>query len=369
MTRDRIRIWFVITALTLGGTERTLIALLEALDRDKYEVTLWTITDEGTLHDSVPKYVTVRSLGISNKWDLHKTVTFLREARGARPDILQGFLFFDNVLVRLAGIVSPTSTVISGVRSVPENPNRVRALIDSLTISLTDYVVSNSTAGRELAIRRGARTEDVLVIQNGRRIERFTGRREPDDLRNELGIPSSATVVGTVGRYVESKGHLELIDAWASLNPNPEDLVLILVGYGPERERLEAYSKSYGVDDSVILTGRRDDVPDLLSLMDIFVFSSRHEGFSGALLEAMAAGLGIVATPVGGNTDMITDGETGLLVPVRDSDAMRQAIRSLVDDPDTRRALGAAASRKARDEFSLEAMTNSFEALYDEVSA
>jgi glycosyltransferase involved in cell wall biosynthesis len=208
-----------------------------------------------------------------------------------------------------------------------------------------------------------------MVIHNGREIDRFNDRREADELRNQLGIPSSATVVGTVGRYVESKGHLELIKAWASMEPEPEDLVLVLVGYGPERERLDAYSKSVDVGDSVILTGRRNDIPDLLSLMDLFVFPSHHEGFSGALLEAMGAGLGIVATPVGGNTDMIIDGETGLLVPVRDSDAIQRAIELLVDDQDTRRALGSSASHKAMEEFSLETMTNSFEKLYDEVSA
>jgi len=161
---EQITIWLFITALCVGGAERTLVDLANGLDDERYDVTVWTIFDANPLAADLQSTVTVRSLTsagqVANSAVDSVTnplvyvvvpVRFCYVAAVERPDIIHSFLFFDNILARIAGIVAP-STIITGVRSVPNDPNRLRAVVDRATIGLSDLIVSNSEAGSELAV-------------------------------------------------------------------------------------------------------------------------------------------------------------------------------------------------------------------------
>jgi len=363
----RTEIWFLIGQLPVGGTERTLLDLARNLDQSRYAVTIWTIKDEGRLIKEVSEFVDYRSLKASGKSDVLAPLRFIREVRKQQPDIIQSFLYYDNLLARFSGLTTQNASIITGVRAIPEEPPLLRRVSERYTFGLSDLIVSNSQAGMEYVIARGANPEKVEVIRNGRQISKFVSGSASERVCQQLQIDGDLPVVGTVGRLVRRKGHLDLLNAWPLvLNAYP-DAQLLFVGDGPEREGFEAKATELGCRESVTFAGHRDDVPDMLDLMDVFVFPSHFDGLPGALIEAMIAELPIVATPVDGSAELIDDGVTGMFVPPRNSEEISRRVTDMLDDADMRENLGTAASEYARKEFALENMVAKFEKLYDDL--
>jgi len=376
--RDRVSVWLCITALCVGGAEQTLVDLANALDTDRYDVTVWTIFETGPLKADLKSDVTVRSLtarGVVENGSVAAATTPLAYVRAVtafcyfaaveRPDIVHSFLLFDNLLARLAGLCSP-ATVVTGVRAVPDEPPATRAALDRLTIGLSDRIVSNSRAGAQLAVERGAAPETVSVVHNGRHIPTYRDA-SADAVRAELGIDDSELVVGTVGRLLERKGHFELVAAWAQVEQTHPDARLVFVGDGQDRAEIEAHARELGCADSIDFLGTRRDVPQLLAAMDVFAFPSHFEGLPGAVIEAMAAGRPIVATPVDGTAELLDSYHTGLFVSPDAPDELAWALTRLLDTPRLRESLGAAAQRRAGEDFAIDSMVSEFEALYRDI--
>jgi len=364
MRTSQTDIWYLIGTLSVGGAERTLVDLANGLDPDQFDVTIWTIVEPGPLAADIEDHVTVRSLEATSKADVFPVLRFISALYRHRPDILQSFLFYDNTLATLAGIFSPETAVITGVRSVPNDPSMTRSLVRRVTHRLADHIVSNSEAGADFIVEHSVDPDRVSVVRNGRDLEAYRNGTATPELRDSFEIPSEAPVVGTVGRLIERKGHYDLLEAWSVVLDRYPDAHLLIVGDGPEREELEARTRELGVVETVHLPGTRDDIPDLLDLMDVFAFPSHFEGLPGALLEAMAAGLPIVTTPIDGNSELVTDGESGVYVPVSDPESLAAAIRTLLSDRQLARRLGTSASNAAQTQFSLEKMTSGFETVY-----
>jgi glycosyltransferase involved in cell wall biosynthesis len=376
---DRTTVWYLIPALYVGGAERRLVNMANGLDSGRYDVTVWTFFDQNPLVDELAADVTHRSLGAqavtTNERDpaverpadpvdyLRAPLRFTRQVRAGQPDVVHSFLFYDNMVARFAGLSAPKTTIVTEALGFQHGAGRHFAVVDRLTLRLSDVVVSNSRGGLRHFRERGVDTDRLAVVRDGRDVSRFEAATGPS--RADLGIRADAPVVGTVGRMVERKGHADLLDAWPRVLERHSDAVLVLVGDGEDRPALEAQAERLGCSDSVLFTGIRDS-SELLPLMDLFAFPSHWEGLPGALIEAMIAGLPIVATAVPGNDELVTDGETGVLVPVRDPMALAAAIGDLLADPDRAERLAAAARREGHDEFSLDAMVETVEALYDE---
>lgn len=363
----KTRIWYLIGTLCVGGAERTLVDLANGLDRTEFEVTIWTITEPGPLAADIENHVTVRSLEATSKADVFAPLRFVSALRREQPDILQSFLFYDNTLASFSGLFSPGTTVITGVRAVPNDPGRVRSLVRRVTSQLADHIVSNTQSGAEFIVKHGADPDAVSVVHNGRDLEKYRSGTATAELRTALGIPPEAPVVGTVGRMVERKGYYDLLEAWPAVLEAHPNAHLLIVGDGPEREGLQARARELGVAETVHLPGTRDDVPVLLDLMDVFAFPSYFEGLPGALLEAMAVGVPAVTTPVDGNAELVTDGESGLYVPVSDPESLGRQIVRLLSSPEYRRELGNRATDVADSQFTLDRMVSDFERLYREL--
>lgn len=360
----RTRIWYLIGTLAVGGAERSLVDLVNNLDRDRFEPVIYTIADKGPLADKVRSDVPIRSLAAANKVDPRVPLRLARALRREQPAVLQSFLYFDNVLARLIGSFAPETSVITGVRAVPDDRATHRDAVDRLTMPLSDYIVSNSEAGREWVIGQGASPDRVRVVRNGRELDAYDVP-EPPGLRSTLGI-GDGPVVGTVGRLLERKGHHDLLTAWPRVLERHPDAALVLVGDGPEREALEQRAEELGITDSVHLLGTREDVPELLALFDCFAFPSHFEGLPGALLEAMAAGLPIVTTPVDGCSELVHDGEHGVHVPPYAPEQLGAAIAELLEDGERAAAQGTAAQARAHESFGVDAMVEGFERVYEE---
>jgi len=372
-------VWLFITALCVGGAAKTLVDLANNLNSDEYEVTVWTIFATTPLETELRGEIRIRSLtsygevtndsvtGVTNPIAyIQAPIKFWYTIILERPDLLQSFLFFDNIIARVGGFVSRTP-VITGVRAVPKDPSTFRTLIDRLTIGLSDHIVSNSKAGKQLAIDRGAEPECVSVIRNGRAIATYQ-QRDASKIKSELDLEETELLVGTVGRLLERKGHFELITAWNNVRQMGINARLIFVGDGKDRADIERHARELGCDDSIDFLGTRRDIPELLTAMDLFAFPSHFEGLPGAVIEAMAAGLPIVATPVDGTGELIDNYQTGLFVSVDEVEELTWALIRLLESPNLRDSLGDAAQQQASEEYGIDTMVNQFESLYQEIT-
>ena len=204
------------------------------------------------------------------------------------------------------------------------------------------------------------------VITNGTELARFgADLAHREAIRDELGIPRDAFVVGTIGRVYPEKAHPFLIE---SIADDLGDLFhLVIVGPGPDLERVAEKVALLRRPDAVHLTGMRRDVPELLTAFDVFALSSRNEGLPLVLPEAMATELPVVATSVGGVPDVVAEGETGFLVPFGDRSALRDRVRRLREGPALRARMGTRAREVALERYSAERMVTDYLNLYRRV--
>ena len=380
--KDRPTVWILVLALSVGGAERTIVDLVNGLDRDRYDVTIWSVFDTNPLAADLADDVPIETLGVTaTHGDERYEITgaanpiqyalaplaFLRAVRRHRPDVLHSFLVYDNFTARIAGLVSSETTVITGERGFHNSSRRLVKAADRATIGLSDVVVSNSRSGAHYYADRGVDRESLRVVPNGRDLSTYRDA-SGEGLRDELDVPPDAPLVGTVGRLVERKGHYDLLRAWTTVVERVPDAHLVVVGHGPECDGLDTAARTLGVDERVRLTGAREDVPALLDVFDVFAFPSHWEGLPGALQEAMAAGLPIVATEIDGTDELVTHGETALLVPPHDPTALAVAIQQVLADRGVATALGERARSVAFERYTREAMVERFQRLYAEVA-
>lgn len=244
----------------------------------------------------------------------------------------------------------------------------LRALIR--TIARADAFIANSREVREELVAAGCPGERIAHIPNGVDLTRF----HPDpvaraaDERRRLGLPDGPLAVFT-GRLDPQKGLHTLVEAMRSPALAAAGAHLLLLGDGPQRAELAQAVERNGLRDRVQFRGVVEDVAPYLRASDLFAFPTRGEGMPNALLEAMATGLPCVASAVGGCRDVITHGETGLLVPAGDAAAFQAALETLVQSAALRERLGAAAREAAAARFGLETMVDRYEACYRAVLA
>jgi glycosyltransferase involved in cell wall biosynthesis len=220
------------------------------------------------------------------------------------------------------------------------------------------HIGVSSEIGERLTSEFGLLSERVRVVHNG------VPMRSPERGASQQALrPGNSAQVVTVARLELQKDHMSLLRAAAML----PGVRFIFAGEGPERANLEDRVARLGLGNRVIFLGQRDDVPHLLASSDLFVLPSLHEGLPLALLEAMALGLPVVASSIGGIREVVTDGKTGLLVPPGDPVALAGAIGRLFDDPELARRLSTAAQESVRERFSVEAMVHGVSDIYREV--
>lgn len=240
--------------------------------------------------------------------------------------------------------------------------------VERLLATGTTRMIALTAAERDEHLdRRVGTPERFAVVPSGIDVDRLkcvagVYGRHPEGFR----CPPDAVVVGSVGWLTPVKGHRFLIEAVARLKPSHPKLYTVIVGSGDMRTDLAALAEQRGVGDSVRFLGERNDVPECLAAMDLFVLPSLNEGMGRALVEAMAAGRPVIATRVGGIPAIVEDRRTGLLVPPGDPAALATAIAELLRRPDWAKELGAAASGHIDARFGWVAMVRALEAVYED---
>lgn len=247
----------------------------------------------------------------------------------------------------------------------PDTPRRL-AMRRAAGRLVDVFVAVSQPTAQVAADQRECRADRLRVVPNGIDLDRFRPDAEARRaIRRELGIPDGAFAVGTVGRLWPEKGHAYLIRSLAPVLG--ERLRLVITGEGPERERLTAQIAALPHPSSAHLTGNRRDVPRLLAALDVFVLTSKSEGLPLVIPEAMAAGLPVVATRVGGIPQVVEEGTTGFLVEYGDEDALRGRLLALDADRQLARQCGEMGRERSLDRYSSRRMVSDYLALYRQV--
>ncbi|MBI4068422.1 glycosyltransferase [Candidatus Kaiserbacteria bacterium] len=360
----KTRIIFVVPRFSVGGAEKLLVHSLRALDREVYEPTLVTIFAEQK--DSCADQVSIdRCFHFRSTWDIPAFFRLYVFIRREKFDVVVTHLFVANLLARMAAIFAGIPIIVSYEHNIYPNKKRWQIFIDRMLAKRTSKIIADSEAAKIFTAKQESipfeKFETIYIPP----LFDERPRRPAGELRKELGISADALVVLCVSRLVIDKGHRHLIEAAPGILAKHPQAYILIGGWGPLKESLEAKVVALGVSERVRLLGRVDG-QELLALADVYVDPSISTDLPVGIMEAMREKKAIVATSVGDIPTFIKDGETGRLVPPADDKALSEAIVQLLGDPKLRARLGEAAGESVRD-FSLPAYMNKFDSLIREL--
>lgn len=364
-----MRIVHVVESLAVGGLERIVVALAAEQRSRGHSVTIVCLFRLGPLVDDAEQAgVSVACVDKRNGPDSRALINLRRLFRDAAPDVIHTHNAVAHYYTFVAAFGLGVRMLVNTRHGMGTFPfSRRREALFRLAMMRSRWCACVCESARSGYVRNHiVAPEKAVVVHNGIDISRFKPRC--DEARRALlatlQLSPEAFVIGTVGRLTPAKDHATLLDGIARLTTKFDRIVLVIVGNGEARSSIEARIKASELSTRVRLLGERNDIPDLLTAFDLFVLSSRTEGYSVALVEAAAAALPMIATNVGGNADIVRHGSTGLLVPPQDPGAIADAILSLHADPNARHSMGTLAREWALGSGTLDSMADQYEALY-----
>ena len=363
----KIKLVHVIPSMNTGGRESVVLHILDHLNRDRFDVRVMCLSNEGSLYDhfiskNVPIYFLRKNAGFTPRVYLKLYRHFTKNDYHIVHSHNPGAFLYGAVAAKLAG----TPVIINSEHGYGNIISWRKKAAESFLMNTVYKTLAVSKELRDtLSSRPFVRKDKIQVLYNGIDSEKINSFSHRDEIRKTFGVYESQLVIGTVGRLATVKDHETLIRCFKLIYEVFSQSKLVIVGEGPEKNKLRSLVTELGLSDKVLFTGERRDVPALLSGMDIFVLSSISEGTSITLLEAMAAGIPVVATSVGGNKEVIENGVTGLLIPPKDPEMMAEAIHTLFSDKMMAQSFSAAGKKMVAEKFSIKNMVRTLENLYE----
>ena len=362
----RISVLSFQSSASLAGSELMNFSIFRRLDRGRFDVEVCFLDEEGP----VTEYYRSEGIPVFHlNFHLRPFPLVLRDFFGIfrrrRFDIIHICGLRANLIGRLVGYLCGCRCIITSQHSVDGWRRFWHVWLDRVSSVFVRLYISNTFAGAE-RLRRFERISPskVRVIQNGIDPLPFLGSCR-GRIRSRLGVDGGKVVLLCVANFRRAKGHEVLVEVVDRLRRRGVDFHLWLVGDGELRSLIERRVRFLGLSDSVLFFGRRTDIPDILSDSDIFVLSSYWEGMPGAVMEAMASGLPVVATRVGGIPELVRDGETGFLVSPGDPDAFLEPVLRLIMDPGLRYSMGEAGRVRIVKHFSIDEKVRELEEVYE----
>jgi glycosyltransferase involved in cell wall biosynthesis len=360
-------IFFYTDSRELGGAENALLMLIEGLERDAWQPTLLLDADPG----ADPLAGLASGLGVTTvrippmplgPGGARRVPRLAGRLRSKSPDLFHAHMSSPlSAKWGLAAAVLARLPTVATLQLIPDHrlDRSSRLQLRVLAAGVDRWIAVSRDIAAKLAGDLHWPQEKIAVIPNAVSVERF-GSPPPAGLRSALTGGRDLPLVLTLARLTDQKGHDVLLRAAAEI----EDAVFALAGDGPLRAELEAEAARLGIGDRVVFLGHRTDVPDLLAACDVFALPSLYEGTSLAVLEAMAAGRAVIGSSIGGTSELIEDGSSGLLVPPGDAAALAAGLRRLLADSALRDSLAAGARRRVESDFTRQAMTERVERVY-----
>lgn len=372
-----LQVMQLVLSLVIGGTEKLVYDMVRYADRRYVSPSVCCLNElgefgENLLESGYPIYALHRRPGID--WSLVRRISKILQQK--KIDVIHAHHYtpyFYGIMaiwycrmVRAAHVPKMVFTE-HGIH-YPYRKKRKRLLVNPLLCRLADELVTIAQHTKSnLAKYENYPKKKMGIIYNGIDLSAFSEPIHVIAKKASLEIAPESQIVGMVARLDPVKNHGMLLRAFQKVASRFPDSRLLIVGDGPMRSDLESLAKTLEISKQVHFLGSRQDIPELLKIMDIFVLSSFSEGMSITLLEAMAAGVPVVATDVGGNREVVAEGKNGFLVPNDDMEVLSQRLALLLRDQQVRSAMGKAGRQRAEAHFSLEHTVTRYTRLYYKV--
>lgn len=381
-----IKVLHVITRLIRGGAEINTLLTIQGLEKLGYEVSLAagpSDKTEGNLEDDVRQ--STRNLMLLHNLvrevsPLNDLIAFLK----LYLFIKKGKFQIVHTHVRKAGIIGRWAAKLAGVPIIIHTTHgnffhgyfnrlitKFFVIIERITALITDRIITLTKIEQSQYMERGiGKLSQYKSIPSGIDLKRFDYNNIyplRNEVRRSLGLCDDDFIIGNIGRIAPIKGHEYLIRSATEVISKIPNAKFMIVGDGPIRSKMEELASQLKISDKVIFTGIRMDIPECLSVMDLFVLPSLNEGMGRALVEAMAMRVPVIASNIGGIPEVIVDGETGLLVPSKNSEVLAKAIIRLSKDKKLAEKLSQAGYEKAHLDFGIETMVNNISSVYQEM--
>lgn len=380
----KIKIAQVITRMDWGGSPDILRILCQNLDPQIYDITV--IVGQTRYPTSKTKsFLEVFKNRITIIPQLKRDISLFRDI----PAFIRLYILFRKEKFDLvhthtakAGALARLAAHLAGIPVIIHTPHGhnfygyfnavaswIITCIEKMLTCMTDKIMVLTELEKRDYIRYGVATEEKLIlIYQGLELEKFSpGQKDTAKLKESLGIGSEENVVGFIGRLETIKGPEYFVEAAKLILKKRKNTKFILVGEGSLRNALEARVSAWGLKDKIKFSGWREDIPEIMSVLDLLVLPSLNEAVGIVLIEAQAQGVPVVASSVGGIPEIVKSQETGILVPPKDVSGLAAAILAILDNPDKRQAMSESARTWAGDRFKAEKMCEKISWLYTQI--
>lgn len=363
------RILLVIPQLEVGGAETQLVRLALGLDANAFEPEVAVFYPGGALEPALRQAgIRVHHIRRTTRLGHESIVDLARLLRRERHAVLHSFLRPANWRARIAARLASTPVVIASARSVETEISLPHVVLDRLLARWTDAIIVNASAIRDSLVKRERLRPDLFrVIENGLDVASFADLPNAAAARLSLGFRPDEPLVVCVGNLQPEKNHEDFLRMAALIHREDPQVSFVLVGAGDRGEDLRALSSRLGLNDALVFAGFREDVRPYLAACDVFLNTSRREGCCNAILEAMAARRPVVAYRVGGNPELVMNGETGTLVEFGDVAALATAVKRYLEEPGLRDRHGDAGYHRAERSYGTKVMARRTSELYVEL--
>jgi glycosyltransferase involved in cell wall biosynthesis len=359
--------------LAVGGTEKQLSLLVASLNPDIFrpivvqlvphpsQKTTDTIGNVRLFHFPTRKIHSLHGLN-----QIRKLVNL---AKDEQVNIIHTFFEKSEVMGWLVKRLAGIPVWITSRRDLGFKRKEIYNRIFRISSRDCDKCVANCNAVKEQTLQKERLPEEKIeVIYNGMDFSPYQKSYNGNAFRKEIGIDNQTALVGMIANFnFEIKGHQYFIEAAKRILEKVSNVEFVFVGDGALRQQYEKLSEDLGIRQKIQFLGRRNDIPVILSSLNVSVLCSTNEGFSNVILESMAAGKPVVATKVGGSPEMVTDGVTGYIVPPADSHSLANAVINLLNEPNKAEEMGKTGRKIANEKFTVEKMVKSYENMYQEL--
>lgn len=367
----RLRVLHVIGGGEFGGAERHILNLATAMDPDVVEVSVCCLFADPFVQVAREAGIKAHSVPMLHKLDFSIATKIRDLIAGEEIDVVHTHGVRANLVGRVAARMAGVETVVTTVHSLlsqdyPDLFSRlVNMFIERASRSITSHFIAVSGGLQKELIKQGIAEDKITIIYNGLNPDLFEKKdTTTGKWRQKAGLSQDKLLVAIVGRLHPVKGHGYFLKSAAEILKTRTDVHFLVVGSGPEREKLKEYTEKLGIREHVTFTGFVSDVAELMPDLNLLIVPSLWEGFGLTALEAMALGVPVVATSVGGLPEIVHHGTTGLLVPPADETGLTRGIAWMLDHRQEALEMSAAAKSVVEEKFTASAMARNTQNLY-----
>ncbi len=353
-----------------------LYSSISKMDRNRFDSEICFLYRKGPVSDYyLKKGFKVTHLNF-NYWNLPLVIyKVFKIFKKERYDIIYLCGLKVNLIGRIIGRLTGCKNIIGGLRSIHpcDRINNLFLWLDKITLRFSKCYISNSRAAVTFLVSKGFPEKQFRVIHNGINVNLFGpnldnnhNNHNNQHLKFKIN-PTKVPIITCVANLRPIKGHVFLIDALEIIREKDENFIAILIGEGKTRKKLEEYVIQKKLESKILFLGSETNISNILAISDIFVLASLWEGLPASIMEAMASGLPVVATDVGGISEIVVNNGTGLLVPPQNSEATAKAIVTLLSDSCRAKNMGKMGRERIKENFTVEKMVKETEDLYDEL--